>query len=93
MKLLTPRREFAGTARAFRLALQQQCWWSLLLLSQVPLTSPSHIKTLCAVSMCVSLCVCERQLLALQTARAAHLEKTDLYLNDGGCHVDPDRSV
>lgn len=89
MKLLTPRREFAGTARAFRLALQQKGWWSLLLLSQVPLTSPSHIKTLCAVS----LCVCERQLLALQTARAAHLEKTDLYLNDGGCHVDPGRSV
>lgn len=93
VKLLTPRREFAGTARAFLLALQQKCWWSLLLLSQVPLTSPSHIKTLCAVSLCVSLCVCERQLLALQTARAAHLEKTDLYLNDGGCHVDPDRSV
>lgn len=62
-----------------------------------PAHCSSHIKTLSAVSLCVSLCVsvcvCERQLLALQTARAAHLEKTDLHLNDGGCHVDADRSV
>lgn len=63
-------------------------------LSQVPLTSRSTLKTLSAVSVSVSLSVClSLCVLALQTARAAHLEKTDLYLNDGGCHVDPDRSV